>query len=93
VAEHRSFPKTLFPAQTGARPHYLAVGNSAPGLLLVSETSPSSAQSERFSSTYYSGFFLIFRRFSESCDFFLFGVSMPSLRPFCESLISAASRR
>jgi hypothetical protein len=38
-------------------------------------------------------YFLIFGRFSESCDLFSFGVSMPSLHPFPESLISFANRR
>jgi hypothetical protein len=59
----------------------------------VSDTSLSSALSVRSNSSYYPRSFLIFGRFSESCDFFPFGVSMPSLRPFSESLISIASRR
>jgi hypothetical protein len=59
----------------------------------VSHSSLSPAQCVRSSLSYYPRFFLIFGRFSESCDFLPFGVSMPSLRPFSESLISIVSRR
>src|ERR1700730_10008087 len=45
------------------------------------------------SSSHYPRCFLTFGRFSECCGFFTFGVSIPNLRPFSESLISVASRR
>jgi hypothetical protein len=68
------------------------IGNSRPNCCSVFDTSLSAALPVRIEFSYYPRCFLTFRRFSECYGFFTFGVRMPNLRPFSESLISVASR-